>query len=213
MFLATALNAQTVLYDNLGASNDAYYSVAGSGPLSNSFSTGATSVVLSDLKLFLDLGDEGSGGVTVTLSSDSNNTPGAQIRVLGTIQDTSVVSEGAAVDLPVNPGVTLSPNTRYWITLSSNQQTSIQWVATDSTSVKQLPTKRPASPTAHGQPLSLGCFSNSVAVDPFLMQVNASQVSVPVSAPDLSFTGMTLLTLLLAASAAVFLRRSYSIES
>jgi hypothetical protein len=165
--------------------------------------------------------------VTVTLSADSNNTPGAQIRVLGTIQDTSVVSEGAAVDLPVNPGVTLSPNTRYWITLSSNQQTSIQWVATDSTSgtgnipneffcfygFKQLPTKRPASPTAHGQPLSLGCFSNSVAVDPFLMQVNASQVSVPVSAPDLSFTGMTLLTRLLAASAAVFLRRSYSIES
>lgn len=223
--LASAAHAQTVLYGNLNATIGTYYAVEGQGPLYNSFSTGSTSVLLTDVKVYLQLEDDPVNGVTVALYADSNSSPGAQIKALGSLSDSTIVSPGV-FDVPVNPGVTLSPNKRYWIGMSVSGQSEIAWASTNSTGGTgnianeyncywgyfSRPTQTPTKPLAHGEPISFQCFSNSVSQDPFLMQVTATAVT-PLNVPDLSFTGMTLLTLLLAACAAVFLNRSATNES
>jgi hypothetical protein len=156
--------------------------------------------------------------MTVGLYADSSSFPGAQ--VIGTL---SVGAQGI-YDFPVNPGISLNPNTRYWIGVSGLGNSVAGWASTGSTagtgnianefycysSVVSRPTAIPGSPPARGACVSLGRDSNGATVDPFLMTVTAGSAA---AAPALSFTGITVLALLLAASAASFLRWNHPTES
>jgi hypothetical protein len=46
--------------------------------------------------------------------------PPTQIQALGTLSDTAVSTNGGVYDFLVNPGVPLTANTRYFITLYAN---------------------------------------------------------------------------------------------
>jgi hypothetical protein len=188
-------------------------------------------LLLTDVKAWLELGHSATGSFTVALYADNNTFPGNQLLVVGTLNDTSIATlPGQVYDFPVSPGFALTPNTRYWIgmTQSGSPTTSTNWAFTGSTSGagnianeyncslqeqnRLTSTTTPRSVRPHGEALVLTCQSN--VTDPYLMQVTASP-STPTAAavPTLSFTGVTMLTLLLAASAVLFLRRSSQLES
>jgi hypothetical protein len=57
------------------------------------------------------------GSFTIALDASSGNYPSTKIQVLGTLNDTAVSSNGGIYDFPVNPGIPLTANTRYFITL------------------------------------------------------------------------------------------------
>jgi hypothetical protein len=218
---SSAANAQTVLYDNHQDAITAYYSVGSQGPLYNSFSTGSSTALLTDVKLSLEtLSGVGSTSMTVGLYADSSSFPGAQIQVIGTLN----VGAPGLYDFPVNPAISLNANTRYWIGVSGPGNSIAGWAWTGNTSgtgnianefycyssVVSRPTAVPGRPQARGASVSFGCYSNGETQDPFLMTVTAGSAA---AAPALSFTGITVLALLLAASAVLFLRRNQPTKS
>jgi hypothetical protein len=222
--LASAAHGQTVLYGNLNATIGSYYYVGlGQGPLYNSFSTGATSLNLTDLKIVIQGISSNATFTAALFSNNVNNTPGLQIQALGTLSDSNDPSTATAVDIPVSPSVKLAANTRYWIGLSTASDSDTQWATTQSTAgtgnisneyscVYEQTGNQPTAVTGpKPRGYQLVCSSN--ATDPFLMQVTASSTTPTVSAPALSFPAMVTLSILLAASAAMLLRRSGPIES
>ena len=227
--LASGAHAQTVLYGNLSDQINGY---TGIGPLYNSFSTGSAALLLTDVKVWVELTRSGTtGSFTIALYADNNIFPGTQLATIGSMNDTSIsMSPGQVYDFPVSPGVALTPNTRYWIgmTQSGATTTSTAWAFTGSTAgtgnianefscdleetSRETSTINRRSLRAHGGTEVLTCNPNGT---PDLMQVTASPSTTPPAAtvPTLSFTGATVLALLLAASAVLFLRRSASIAS
>jgi hypothetical protein len=128
--LATAANAGSLtLYDNLGQTTAGTIGIAASngGPLADSFSTGATSVFLTDVQLPFRVEYFGSnppgppGSFNVSLLSDNMTNPGTVLTTIGTVTDESILNAfGGAlgvIDLPV-ASFTLAANTRYWIELT-----------------------------------------------------------------------------------------------
>jgi hypothetical protein len=230
---AFAAHAQTALDSNLTATIGNYYPIAGdvqpiAGPLANSFSTGSASGVLTDVKVYLERMADPFGSFTMALYASSGNYPSTRIQVLGTLEDASVSANGGIYDFPVIPGLPLTANTRYFIALSANhtgsEATSTYWATTESTAgagkiaaeyncfegffrSKSQPNIR-IGLLPHGE-TSLGCFPNSSVNDSFLMSVTVSPSAAPaVSAPPRLPLPTTAFTLLMAASAALFLRRS-----
>jgi hypothetical protein len=122
-----------ILYDNLGAQT--YYQdhitdtgAQAFGPLYASFSTGAYSTALTDLKLRLGADDPADGGFfTVSLLSDAGLSPGAVLASLGTVSDSALSSaQTSVIDMPISTAIHLAADTRYWIELSSDD-TSATW--------------------------------------------------------------------------------------
>jgi len=215
--VASAASAQTVLYNNLSSPIDYYYPI---GPIYNSFSTGSTGLVLSDVKLNLEFLDGAPTGFSVGLYADSSATPGTLIQSLGSMSDSAISGNGAVYDFPVSPGVSLAANTRYWIGLTTSNGSNTGWATTDSTSgtgvlgawtcFDYVLTSATTRPTAKPRGFPVGCFQNTAGS--FIMEVTATAPAAA-TAPALSFSGMLVLTLLLAASAALFLRRSSPVQS
>jgi hypothetical protein len=213
-----AANAQTVLFGNLNSSVKGYFPI---GPIYASFSTGSSAVNLTDVKLQLEFLDGAPMGFSVGLYADSSTTPGGLIETIGSMNDSAISGNGAAYDFPVSPGIALAVNTRYWIGLSANngEGSNTGWALTGSTSGTgdissefyciELPQQTSEDRhSARPRGIPNGCYPNTN--DPFVMQVTATPIA---TVPTLSFTGITLLSLLLAASAATFLRRSQPRES
>jgi len=138
--LAVGLGAATigiaradVIYDNLANTPASI----GPGAVLNespadSFSTGAASATLTDVKLLMDLGASGAtGSFTVSLLADSGTHPGSVIATLATVSDTQLSGTGLAVlDLGRTTGVTpvaLAPDTRYWIQLTTANNSDAFW--------------------------------------------------------------------------------------
>jgi len=222
--LATAApGSQTVLFGNLNAPSKGYFPI---GPIYASFSTGSTAATFTDLQLNLEFLDGEPSGFSVGLYADSNTTPGGLIQTIGSMLDNSISFDGGTYDFPVSPGIALTANTRYWIGLAPNVSGDDSgWELTGSTSGTgaiasefyciELPPPQ-AAVRQNGRPrprgIPNGCYPNTN--DPFVMQVTVTTPSSPAaSAPTLSFTGILLLSLLLAASAATFLRRSQPRQS
>lgn len=121
------VHADTILYNNLGAASDGSDPIATNpfGPLFDSFSTGATPVNLTDVKVLLS-GSPSSATITVALLSDSSTSPGAVLDVIGTLSDNALSGTPTVFDFPVVPSFPLAANTRYWIELSSPDSTA-EW--------------------------------------------------------------------------------------
>ena len=224
---ASAAPTTISLYDNLNAQVSTYYVLAFNGPLYNSFSTGSSAVLLTDVKLMLEeINAFNSGTLTVALYANSGNAPGTQLQVLGTLTDATVsIPDGPSpYDFPVSPGVQLAANTRYWIGLTTANNSQSGWVVTNSltgtgnissefscTRQQQVTSAQTRGIKANIQ-VALTCGQNNGAggFPPFLMTVNASSAATPPPAtvPTLSAWGLLGLTALLVASAALFANRS-----
>lgn len=144
--LSSSFGQSVILFDELNAANNSSDPVTMFGPLGESFSTGASALSLTDVMVKLDiaptnnqLGDaalirrrtgdsrllrpaaSSGGAVTISLFSSNGLRPGTLVAQLGTVPDSSLPASGALqnFDIPVNPPVPLTPNTMYWIIVTS----------------------------------------------------------------------------------------------
>lgn len=116
---AAGANASTVLYYNLGDSVYVNSALNGTYSSGQSFTSGATDLVLDDLQLELDLRSPAAGGyLTVYLYSDNSNTPGTQLDTLGVIDDSQLSMTAAAFDVSLEANPTLTADTQYWIMIT-----------------------------------------------------------------------------------------------
>jgi hypothetical protein len=135
--------AADTLYDSLSAAtaiSAGYNLVSGAnfGPLADSFSTGSNPFSLTDVQLALTVDDPSTTGtVTVSLLSDSSSSPGTTIATLGTINDSALSAyTPATVDFSQASAIDLAANTRYWVEVSSTDDSSAGWsYTTDTTGV------------------------------------------------------------------------------
>jgi hypothetical protein len=129
--LLSHAQAANILFNNvsnLSVGNRALFTT-GVSPEYQSFSTGAASIVLTDVKLAL-VGDSSSTGLfSLDLLLDNGGpAPGAGILNIGSLSDTLLPAGGGSniFDVPIS-SFSLSPNTRYWIELSSLVSNSPHW--------------------------------------------------------------------------------------
>ena len=123
-----------ILYDNISPSTGAMSSgdagvssTNSSGPLGNSFSTGANPGSLTDVKLLLSADSPTDGfASTVSLLSDSSTSPGTLISALGTVQDSALATSPTenVIDIPLTTPIPLASNTRYWIEVGGTDTTT-----------------------------------------------------------------------------------------
>jgi len=133
LWLALAGGAQAaVLYNNLAQTPGGQDPVANDGPQYNSFSTDATGTVDS-INLLLSNGGSPnpSGVVEVDLFDSVANAPSTLVRMLGDVSDTGVSGTPSIIAFD-SLGLNLTPDSRYWISLSdvtdpADGATSIQW--------------------------------------------------------------------------------------
>lgn len=131
--------AAAVIYDNLGAPTAAVdplsawraYPNPGDSPESSSFSTGPGGFVLSDVQLLLSLNPSSDGHFTVSLLADDNTSPGSVITST-VISDSDMPDDFVVVDFKLS--ASLAANTRYWIQLSSTDNSAAAWAYADDTS-------------------------------------------------------------------------------
>jgi uncharacterized protein (TIGR03437 family) len=155
--LTSSFGQSVILFDELNAPNSGSDSVTLFGPLGESFSTGSSAVSLTDVMLKFNVApsNEGpaafikhragngsallrpaassAGAVTIALYNSNGLKPGTVVAQLGTVLDSSLPAGGAYqnFDIPVNPPVALTPNSMYWIivTSSNNSIAGFAWTA------------------------------------------------------------------------------------
>ncbi|MDR3436368.1 choice-of-anchor R domain-containing protein [Telmatospirillum sp.] len=116
------------LYDNLGIEATTTPEVISADPLYASFSTGASSAVLTEVDLLLDVAQyakSGTGLVTIGLYADATLAPGALLTTIAN-QVSETVSGSTVVDFFLSSGYDLTADTRYWIGVTSST-TSLNW--------------------------------------------------------------------------------------
>lgn len=125
----------TIIYDNLSFPTTFSDSIRAStdGPLGNSFSTGANAFTLTDVKVKVELETRtpvAGASVTVGLYADSSTSPGSLISTIGTFLDTQLGArfEPVIMDFAL-AGIALDANTRYWIMLSTDNNSRAGWAA------------------------------------------------------------------------------------
>jgi hypothetical protein len=105
------------LYNNLSSATSGQDSVGSDwGPLADSFSTGASPFDFTSLTVLLD-GTASSGTVTAYLLSDLSTSPGAVLETIGAISESGL--DSTPTQYTLDTSYTLSPDTRYWILLTS----------------------------------------------------------------------------------------------
>jgi hypothetical protein len=124
--LASALNADTITYNNLSESSAGADGVDFVGPLYDSF-TAAAAGQISDLQLILsgDGDSTASGAVQVDLFADNSATPGGLIAALGSVNDSALSNVPAIYNITLTAHPLLTGNTRYWIGLTGT--TMAEW--------------------------------------------------------------------------------------
>jgi hypothetical protein len=170
--------AADTLYDSLTAVTavSAGYNLlsdANFGPLADSFATGTSTFLLTDVQLALTVNDPSStGSVTVSLLSDSSTSPGAIIAILGTINDSALSAyTPAIVDFSQATAIDLAANTRYWVEVSATSDSSAGWSYTADTSGVGVAAEYNAN--------SFWVYNNLPTDSPYQLQVNGS-TAVPV---------------------------------
>lgn len=205
-----------ILYDNLGDTPGSIlgtfpigtYILAGGGgvgPEGDSFSTGASPFLLTDVTLKLQ-GVQDSGSFNVTLFSDNDTVcapgpscSGGPLTPLYTIaidfSDNSLPTSLADHDFSLASPQTLAANTRYWIIASSSDNSGTLWSYTQDLSGVGVAGEfnETAINVAGGSYLDLnsndsvnnpGCFtgpSGSNVCTPFQMEVAGNTVPEPSS--------------------------------
>jgi len=182
--IAVSANADT-LYDSLSATtavSAGYNLISGLdfGPLADSFSTGSSDFYLNDVQLALTVNDPTTTGtVTVSLLSDNGTSPGTVLDTLGTINDTALsLYTPATVDFQQSIPIDLTANTRYWIEVSSTDDSSAGWSYTADTTGTGVATEY--NSVNYGAPF---VSQNTSYTEPYQLQVNGiTAVPLPGSA-------------------------------
>jgi hypothetical protein len=115
-----------ILYDNLGATTSSNDSISLFGPLADSFSTGASAVILTDVKVLLS-GAPNEGSTDVQLLGDDGTSPGSLLTTIGSLSDASLTGTDTVFDFPLGTPFGLAADTRYWIQLSSTPGSGARW--------------------------------------------------------------------------------------
>ncbi|MFZ0706389.1 MAG: choice-of-anchor R domain-containing protein [Candidatus Korobacteraceae bacterium] len=124
----------TIIFDNLGGSSNGVDTIAGFGPLSDSFSTGANGFSLTEVGLKMEDIGTPTGSFTIELLADNNINPGNPIYTIATVQDSSLTNSLQDYFFTLSQSQLLAPNTRYWIGLSSTDNSVAYWSWTVDTS-------------------------------------------------------------------------------
>ena len=130
LFLVFALSCAagaTVVYDNLNATSNGTDAIFGFGPLADSFSTGAGGLTLGTVGLKLEDVSAPTGSFTIELLADNNINPGNPIYTIATVQDSSLTNSLQNYFFNLVQPQVLSANTRYWIELSSSNNSAANW--------------------------------------------------------------------------------------
>lgn len=141
-FMAAVSPAQaTVLYDNINTNAPVFgTSVYDFKPMAASFSAGASNSILGNVSLSLRAqpnaagGNPASGNIQVSLYSDNGTAPGSLIDDLFSISYADLTSSFAIYSYDASSdNLTLTANTRYWISLNSGvDQSEWAYVLSDS---------------------------------------------------------------------------------
>jgi PEP-CTERM motif len=123
-----------VIFDNLSATSNGTDGVVSFGPLADSFSTGAAGFTLTQVGLSLEDGGAPTGSFTIQLLADNNINPGNPIYTIATVQDSSLTDSLQNYFFLLAQPQVLSANTRYWISLSSTDNSVANWSWTVDTS-------------------------------------------------------------------------------
>ncbi len=162
-----------VIYDNTTLASNGYVEASVDGPLFNSFSTGGTGFLLTDVKLVLASTNVSSGkSFTVSLVANNANKPGTVLNSLATINDSSLSVAGSTIDVSVS-SIALTANTRYWIEVNGAGGSSVEW----SYGVDATGTGVPGEYWAYNPGGTLTVTQNDSTNTPFQMQVTATAVS------------------------------------
>lgn len=121
---ASGLNADTIIYDNIGESSAGADGVDFVGPLYNSFTSVAAGQI-TDLQLILSGDDTSSDAFDVGLYADNSTTPGELMAILGSVDDSLLSNMPDVYDITLTAYPLLTDDTLYWIGLSGT--TSAEW--------------------------------------------------------------------------------------
>ncbi len=178
-----------VIYDNTSLSPQGYDEAAVDGPLFDSFSTGGSPFLLTDVKLNLATTNAASNkSFTVTLVNDNgSNSPGTAKALLATIADNKLSINGSTIDVSVS-SIALSANTRYWIEVNANSVSAVEWGISPDASGTGIAGEYWAYNPGGNLTVTQNASTGSVNT-PFQMQVTASVVS---SVPEPSTLGLAL---------------------
>jgi hypothetical protein len=111
----SAVAKADTIYNNLLSASSYSDSIQSFGPLADSFSTGPSGFILSNVQVLVSGDNTSAGSFSVLLLADNSTSPGASLLTLGTASDSSLSSSPAALSFSTT--YFLDPNTRYWIEL------------------------------------------------------------------------------------------------
>jgi PEP-CTERM motif len=183
LLVSVANAGSATLYDNLPPTYPATFfdyvgnfpTGAPSGPLADSFSTGAGGFTMNDVQLSLQLFGPASptGTVTVELVTDNGTSPvGGTPTTLGSIADSAVSPGGGVYDFSFS-SIALAASTRYWIELvpDANFTTNIGWTA-------ELTSAGPGTAGEYNYSGYNGVSANS-DLSPYQMGIFGSSTTIP----------------------------------
>jgi hypothetical protein len=118
------------IYDNLAAETIEADEVTQWGPLASSFSTGDSPLLLESVAVKLKLEKIAAGHTTLDLLADDSTSPGLVLQTIGTLDDALLTSAATDYGFNLTTPELLSPNTRYWLQLSSDDGALAEWAFT-----------------------------------------------------------------------------------
>jgi hypothetical protein len=121
---ASTLNADTIIYDNIGESNAGADGVDFAGPLHYSL-TSVTAGQETDLQPILSGVDTSSDAVDVGVYADNSTTSGELMAVFGDVDDSLLSDTPDVYDITLTAFPLLTDDTLYWFGLSGT--TSVEW--------------------------------------------------------------------------------------
>lgn len=126
---ATPAAHATVIYNNLASSQDGSDPLFSTGPLAESFTTGASKVALDSVELLLSsLSMAYHGSLHASLLANTGGAPGATLVSLGSVADASVTTGAFAdYDFKATSTFLLAPHTTYWVELTESTPNAIEW--------------------------------------------------------------------------------------
>lgn len=182
--LASALPANTVVYNNLSESSAGADGVGFVGPLYDSFTSGAAGSI-TGLQLMMSGDDTSPGTLDVGLFADNSTSPGQLIAALGSVSDSALSETPATYNISLTATPLLTSDTLYWIGLYGT--TTGEWSYDYDDSGIGVANDYFAN--------QLGVFSN--VNDPYQMSVIEGSSTVPEPASGLLIaTGAALFALL-----------------
>jgi hypothetical protein len=170
VLIAPALASALVLYDNLSQAQVGGDPLAADGSYwaAQSFGSGSNSCTLSSVGLLIKMGETGTA--VARIFDDNGSQPGNPV---GTMVSPAGYSTTFGENTFTASGITLLPNSTYWVVLSNDSGT-FEWAYTDSTSGTGVGFR-----TEWRSSYDSGATWDGDAFSPYIMRVTAEPVPLP----------------------------------